>query len=415
MSDGGCTALRCFSCKAPHILRHVDQHASVACVATSRAWPIHLVLLHVKLHVQLPCMAAPRASVFWVPTGMLTVEPFSEDQGRSAVHPLLGPYFKTGRMGSPQADALSTQMPRHAVRRMLQTTIKAATSPRAGPDFSVPHPTGMNRRPPSASLPTIQALFDSLFKVLFIFTSRYLFAIGSGQDGALTLSGALSRELGPGSSLRMLLQTTIRTPKTSDFQARLFPVISPDLGHVEDFGSSRAFGPEPYGNTREISFCPISSRGWGATICDTQADVPSARRIGAQLAFKDLMVHGILQFTPSIAFCYVLHRCESRDTVVESRFRLYIAALLPNKHRLRVAYDPTKTEVLGMDEHITTESAGIVRNRPTESDATESDVSSFSGRSVSRAANHPRRRDPNTSPDHSIGRSDGRCVQRAGT
>ncbi|CAL8988992.1 unnamed protein product [Prunus brigantina] len=28
---------------------------------------------------------------------------------------------------------------------------------------------------------------------------------------------------------------------------------------------------------------------------------------------------------------------------------------------------------------------------------------------TSRAANHPRRRDPNTSPDHSIGRSDGRC------
>ncbi|MCE5166946.1 hypothetical protein HAX54_030923, partial [Datura stramonium] len=25
------------------------------------------------------------------------------------------------------------------------------------------------------------------------------------------------------------------------------------------------------------------------------------------------MVHGILQFTPSIAFCYILHRCESRD------------------------------------------------------------------------------------------------------
>ncbi|RIA79096.1 hypothetical protein C1645_794897 [Glomus cerebriforme] len=45
-----------------------------------------------------------------------------------------------------------------------------------------------------------QALFDSLFKVLFIFPSRYLFAIGlsptaprgatgSGHDGALTLSG----------------------------------------------------------------------------------------------------------------------------------------------------------------------------------------------------------------------------------
>ncbi|GJU53515.1 hypothetical protein Tco_1227229 [Tanacetum coccineum] len=33
-------------------------------------------------------------------------------------------------------------------------------------------------RHPFASLPTIQALFDSLFKVLFIFPSRYLFAIG---------------------------------------------------------------------------------------------------------------------------------------------------------------------------------------------------------------------------------------------
>ena len=43
------------------------------------------------------------------------------------------------------------------------------------------------------------------------------------------------------------------------------------------------------------------------------------------------------------------------------------------------AYDPTKTEVLAKDERITTESAGTVRNRPTESD-----VSSFSGRSVSR-------------------------------
>jgi hypothetical protein len=46
---------------------------------------------------------------------------------------------------------------------------------------------------------------------------------------------------------------------------------------------------------------------------DAQADVPSAEWLRAQLAFKDSMVHGILQFTPSIAFRYVLHRCESRD------------------------------------------------------------------------------------------------------
>ena len=53
--------------------------------------------------------------------------------------------------------------------------------------------------------------------------------------------------------------------------------------------------------------------GVGATMRDAQADVPSAERLRAQLAFKDSMVHGILQFTPSIAFRYVLHRCESRD------------------------------------------------------------------------------------------------------
>ncbi|KAH7650783.1 hypothetical protein IHE45_20G012600 [Dioscorea alata] len=46
---------------------------------------------------------------------------------------------------------------------------------------------------------------------------------------------------------------------------------------------------------------------------DAQAGVPSAGWPRAQLAFKDSMVHGILQFTPSIAFRYVLHRCESRD------------------------------------------------------------------------------------------------------
>ncbi|KAG2283594.1 hypothetical protein Bca52824_054814 [Brassica carinata] len=135
---------------------------------------------------------------------MLTLEPFSEDQGRSVVHPrgiqpisflapygftnpltrthvrLLSPCFKMGRMGSH----------RPAYER---ADAKART------------------------------LFDSLFKFLFIFTSRYLFAIGlspifslgrnlppdwgcipkqpdfvtaprsatgSGHDGALTLFGA---------------------------------------------------------------------------------------------------------------------------------------------------------------------------------------------------------------------------------
>lgn len=51
----------------------------------------------------------------------------------------------------------------------------------------------------------------------------------------------------------------------------------------------------------------------GKGIHDAQAGVPSAKWLRAQLAFKELMVRGILQFTPSIAFRYVLHRCKSRD------------------------------------------------------------------------------------------------------
>ena len=155
---------------------------------------------------------------------MLSLEPFTEDQGRSAVHPrgippisflapygfarpltrthvrLLGPCFKTGRMGSPLADAWSTQMPRHAGRRVLNSTIAMATFPRTyqrpglGPPLqsasvhassrSADRLTPFHIRPRHIAGPhplpsrQFQALFDSLFKVLFIFPSRYLFAIG---------------------------------------------------------------------------------------------------------------------------------------------------------------------------------------------------------------------------------------------
>ena len=73
----------------------------------------------------------------------------------------------------------------------------------------------------------------------------------------------------------------------------------------------------------------------GDAVRDAQTDVPSARRLRAQLAFKDSMVHGILQFTPSIAFRYVLHRCESRDIRCRESFRLSRYAASPWPHRGR--------------------------------------------------------------------------------
>ncbi|KAK4563584.1 hypothetical protein RGQ29_005920, partial [Quercus rubra] len=110
-----------------------------------------------------------------------------------------------------------------------------------------------------------QALFDSLFKVLFIFPSRYLFAIGlspifslgrnlppdwgcipkqpdsptaprgatgSGHNGALTLFGApfqgtWARSAAEDASPDYNSETPVRAP---DSQAGLFPVRSPLLG-----------------------------------------------------------------------------------------------------------------------------------------------------------------------------------------
>ena len=172
------------------------------------------------------------------PISFLAPYEFTHPLTRTHVR-LLGPCFKTGRMGSSQADARSTHVPRHVMRRALLSTIATMTSPRAfqqhglGPPSqsasinassrSVDRLSPFHIRPRHIAGPhplpsrQFQALFDSLFKVLFIFPSWYLFAIGlgrnlrpdwgcipkqpdlptsprgatgSGHNGALTLSGA---------------------------------------------------------------------------------------------------------------------------------------------------------------------------------------------------------------------------------
>ncbi|KAH7856307.1 hypothetical protein Vadar_000440 [Vaccinium darrowii] len=54
--------------------------------------------------------------------------------------------------------------------------------------------------------------------------------------------------------------------------------------------------------------------------------------------------------------------------------------------------------------------AGVFDNDPSAGSTTETGLLA-----TSLTANRPRRRDQNTSPNHSNSRSDGRCVQRAGT
>ncbi|KAI3679261.1 hypothetical protein L2E82_51484 [Cichorium intybus] len=164
----------------------------------------------------------------------------------------------------------------HDRRDGISTSLSTARALAAAPIRTGPRPESIGGRlspfhirpgriagPHSLPSRQFQALFDSLFKVLFIFPSqgtcllsvsrRYLAldgiyrpiggcipkqpdsqtaprgATGSGHDGALTLSGAPFRGLGPGPPLRTLLQTTIRTARPPDFQAGLIPVRSPLL------------------------------------------------------------------------------------------------------------------------------------------------------------------------------------------
>ncbi|KAK8634835.1 hypothetical protein V6N13_022715 [Hibiscus sabdariffa] len=160
--------------------------------------------------------------------GMLSLEPFSEDQGRSAVHPrgippisflapygfsnpltrthvrLLGPCFKTGRMGSPQADARSTLVPKHAEcwvprsrRRRLHGRIEGPGLGRHhDPRRSTPRAdrrTGSRRSTSDrgASPAPIRFPPHNFKHSLTLFSKSFSsFPRGSGHDGALTLSGA---------------------------------------------------------------------------------------------------------------------------------------------------------------------------------------------------------------------------------
>lgn len=94
-------------------------------------------------------------------------------------------------------------------------------------------------------------------------------------------------------------------------------VYSTTTSRVSAEGNSY-LGQPKHKHGRPLSAPNTMPTRWGGMVGsdamrDAQAGVPSAGWLRAQLAFKNSMVHGILQFTPSIAFCYVLHRCVSRD------------------------------------------------------------------------------------------------------
>ncbi|WZZ15093.1 hypothetical protein YC2023_108182 [Brassica napus] len=233
---------------------------------------------------------------------MLTLEPFSEDQGRSAVHPLLGPCFKTGRLGSPHADAVSMQMPRHAPWTEFTARL------------------GLHSQ--------TTELVDSAS-----WCDRSRGATGSGHDGALTLSGTpfqgtwarsiseaaspdynsnakdvrISSWALPGSRCGLWVIKSFWTG-TSYYMTRIeFTTACQDAPGVLslDFGQPRAMCARPEGLGRNLR----SKTRWFTGFCNS---------------------HQVSHF----ATFFIDARAEI--SITETHFRLYIAALLPTKHRLRV-------------------------------------------------------------------------------
>lgn len=218
------------------------------------------------------------------PISFLAPSGFPHPSTRAHVR-LLGPCFKTGRMGSPLADASGAWVPRGARRRraprprpLRQYPFGRTVHPRlgcpSGPQRSAPRAerrTGSRRsasdrgtspapiRFPPGNFKHSLTLFSKSFSsfprgTCSLSVSRPYLALdgiyrpigaafpnnptrrqrlvvrqGPGRTGLSPSPAPLSRGLGPGPSLRTLLQTTIRTARPPDSQAGLIPVRSPLL------------------------------------------------------------------------------------------------------------------------------------------------------------------------------------------
>ncbi|KAI3488979.1 hypothetical protein L1887_46903 [Cichorium endivia] len=256
---------------------------------------------------------------------MLTLEPFSEDQGRSAVHPargippisflapcgfthpltrthvrLLGPCFKTGRMGCPQAGAGSTQVyrrdgaccqPRSTRRHLHEPIDSSGFGRRTNPHRSTPRVdrrTGYRRSTSDrdASPAPIRFPPDNFKHSLTLFSKSFSSfpraprgATGSGHDGALTLSGAPFQ----GTWARSAAEDA-SPDYNSDSEAVRFSSWA-DPG-------SLAVTKGILTNLRPDAMCPDKGcMVGGDAMRDAQAGVPSAGWLWAQLAFKNSMVH----------------------------------------------------------------------------------------------------------------------------
>ena len=213
------------------------------------------------------------------PVRLLALRGFAAHQLARMLHSLVRVSRRAD--GKPSASIARTQFPKDSVERPLLPRASGRQGRRIERRACPARPLDADQRPAHAagrvgrrepgrtrdfpSLPPqqFQVLFNSLFKVLFIFPSRYLFAIGlppvfslrwdlppdlgcipKQPDSAKAPRGAAGRaptgfspsptlpssRLGRCPPQRTPLQTTIRRPRAGDFHDGLFPLRSPLLG-----------------------------------------------------------------------------------------------------------------------------------------------------------------------------------------
>ncbi|CAN2059456.1 unnamed protein product [Malus fusca] len=262
------------------------------------------------------------------PVSFLAPYGFDRPLTRTRVR-LLGPCFKTGRMGSSQADAGSAQLPKHAgtaraahhdrvdgVSAGISTArALAAVAIRFGPR---PEPIGgpacdRSTSDRGASPAPIRFPPDNFKHSLTLFSKSFSsFPRGSGHNGALTLSGAtfqwtwarsaaedaspdynsnadgarFSSWAVPGSLavtrgilLRRSGAVSVASRSVRDESAQRATEVRQPPIVVAFVAEDPTFVPTARGDAREAIFRPSDAPEGGeggATACDAQAGVPSA-------------------------------------------------------------------------------------------------------------------------------------------
>ncbi|OIW03237.1 hypothetical protein TanjilG_29985 [Lupinus angustifolius] len=261
---------------------------------------------------------------------------------------LLGPCFKTGRMGSPQAVGPNGEpagrRQEHAVAEAHQTT-RASNHNR---DDDV-----------STSISTARAWATIRIRVvLFIFPSRYLFAIGLSpvfslgrnlppdwgcipkQPDSPTAPRGATGGLGPGPPLRTLLQTTIRTPRATDSHGGLFPVRSPllreSLRPTDPHGSKsrKAGGGDTHDRSRALAQPPSIT---APSTADSVFNQPRALGLMASGATCVQRLDGSRD-----SAIHTKYRISLRSSSMQEPryplprvFRISVSQRRPHEHRLR--------------------------------------------------------------------------------